>query len=350
VHSGQSFTVFALIPPGAELPTGVVVEAVMQSGRLQTTIAVPPASMHLRGKMIHAMAARQAVQDLLDGTSQLQLEANGSPEQVRKAVEQLGLQYSLATPYTSYVAVQEDGTVQCADSEMMAPTARAPAWGAGSSAMPTAPAWGAGYNASPASAALPTRKSAASPMQATLGPTKGGGGPYKSVPVGLFKGGGGGGSSGRPSPEGGLPAHFYGPTKSAERFRSAEANTSVASASPCVVCWEVPALATQTYGAAQLSQLVAMQTIYGYFLASTVLASLLGVSRGHIFTTPTMDFSSTLWTTAVVAMVLQKHDSSAGGMASCAKALHWLSQQPVNITELMDRARTFLAGRPQPAP
>ncbi|KAJ3321656.1 hypothetical protein HDU76_014043 [Blyttiomyces sp. JEL0837] len=110
---GARFTAFAILDPSVPVPEFVKVTGTSPDGPLELTIPVKKAT---DGIQIHTQAARKLIRDLEDNKSYLQpflaktqkLVGPVPTAIVKNEVVKLGVKYSLASKYTSFLAVEKD--------------------------------------------------------------------------------------------------------------------------------------------------------------------------------------------------------------------------------------------------
>jgi len=286
VHSNRRLTVFAIVPPSGRMPISVTMHATTPSGLLSTTVSLP-ANM-LRGQHVHQMAAHMLVRDLLDGKTG----TPATPEAIKQAVVRLAVQYSIASPHTSFVAVRADGSET--EVKITDETETISSSGTSKSASMGGPTKGG-----------TTLKSAS--MGETL----------KSAGCYLTKG---------------------GPTKSPAK----SVGFGTVTRSPPVACDE-PRPPREVWTSAHLANIASRQTVYGYFTLSPMLMGLLCVT----VPVPAEVGSDTVWVTALTVVVLTRRyinvdatndDKKSSVMVAtrvCDAAVKWLKGQPLVYERLM---------------
>lgn len=115
IFPGMRFVVFALTSQ-RRIPRQVVLRGRLDDGGGRIEIVVPVSSVRLFNErspdipLVHTLAARQLITDLVEDRAPLPIAVNPSTsaEEIRKAaVVRLGVQYQLASRYTSFVAVDD---------------------------------------------------------------------------------------------------------------------------------------------------------------------------------------------------------------------------------------------------
>lgn len=96
----SSATVFALFPKDA--PAAPIEFEGTYSNEPISASATPESFVLTRGKLIHRLAARAVLRDAEEHP-----EAGGTPEAIEEKFKPLALKYSLASKYTSFVAIEK---------------------------------------------------------------------------------------------------------------------------------------------------------------------------------------------------------------------------------------------------
>jgi hypothetical protein len=100
VFTKTRLVVYCLTPPGVELPT----EAVLSADQLLPT-TVKVTDTFVQGSTVQRLAARELIRDLEEGRSALHQDSATSSAAVQDEIRRLGLQYTLTSSETSFVAV-----------------------------------------------------------------------------------------------------------------------------------------------------------------------------------------------------------------------------------------------------
>jgi len=102
IFSNKKFICYAFLHPSVKMEK-ITLTADSPDGPLNVTLPVEQTS----GGVVHRLAARTLIRDLEEGSSHLHRRAiKPSQEQVKQEIINLGLQFNLASKYTSFVAVQ----------------------------------------------------------------------------------------------------------------------------------------------------------------------------------------------------------------------------------------------------
>ncbi|CAG8591291.1 17200_t:CDS:2 [Dentiscutata erythropus] len=117
IYSGARFIVYCILEKGLEPCKEIILSAISNDGPMKLSIPLDP--VVLQGSKIHTLAARKLIQDLEDGTSFIHKHHRNSNKimpysLIREQIVKLGVTYSLASKYTSFLAVDER------DSELLA--------------------------------------------------------------------------------------------------------------------------------------------------------------------------------------------------------------------------------------
>ena len=251
VHSGQNLTVFAIVPAGSPMPRSVTLCATTPAGILETTVplAAEAAENLTTGRVLHQMAANAAVREMLDGKT------GAEQDLVRREVVHLGTQYTLGTPFTSFVAVQGD----LQTTAIIGRAAQGSAQGSNGRAV--------------------------APSAATS---------FSAAMFGQTRGGGGGGNG--------------APTKSAcsGMFAPAPKKVCVASPNTTITTTTTTSTSTTVWTARRLQDILCRKTLYGYFLESHELASLLCIDFCTLTNNVRVGSVDAVWVTAVVVVILRQ--------------------------------------------
>ncbi|RIB09112.1 von Willebrand factor type A domain-containing protein [Gigaspora rosea] len=110
IYQGVRLMVYCILSKGIEPKQNITLSAMSQDGPMKLEIPVDPVT--LQGSKIHTLAARKLIQNLEDGTSFLHNHQKYQGKQVpnsivRKQIISLGKTYSLASRYTSFIAIEE---------------------------------------------------------------------------------------------------------------------------------------------------------------------------------------------------------------------------------------------------
>lgn len=106
MYSGNRFVVFTLLKhPGFVVPQNVTVRACQGELTVSVPVDLLPAD-ESRTHLIHTLAARKIIQDLDDNDRDIDSSATKS------TIIHLGEQYQLASRYTSFIAIDDNGVAQ----------------------------------------------------------------------------------------------------------------------------------------------------------------------------------------------------------------------------------------------
>jgi len=253
VHSGQNLTVFAIVPAGSPMPRSVTLCATTPAGMLETTVwlSADAAENLTTGRVLHQMAANAAVREMLDGKT------GAEQDLVRREVVHLGTQYTLGTPFTSFVAVQ-------GDLQTTANIGRAAQGSAqGSIGRAVAPSAATSFSA------------------AMFNQTRGGGG--KGAPT-------------KSACSDGLTKGMFAPAPK----KVCVANTTITTTTT------TSTTTTSVWTARRLQDILCRKTLYGYFLESHELAGLLCIDFCTLTNNVRMGSVDAVWVTAVVVVILRQ--------------------------------------------
>ncbi|CAG8449792.1 8343_t:CDS:2 [Cetraspora pellucida] len=110
IYQGVRLIVYCILAKGVEPKKSITLSAMSQDGPMRLEIPVDPVT--LQGTKMHTLAARKLIQNLEDGTSFLHKHQKYRGKQVpysvvRNQIISLGKTYSLASRYTSFIAIDE---------------------------------------------------------------------------------------------------------------------------------------------------------------------------------------------------------------------------------------------------
>ncbi|CAG8737750.1 6687_t:CDS:2, partial [Dentiscutata heterogama] len=110
IYQGVRFMVYCILAKGVVPKENITLSAMSQDGPMRLEIPVDP--VKLEGSKIHTLAARKLIQNLEDGTSFLHNHQKYQGKQVpnsvvRNQIVSLSKTYSLASRYTSFIAIDE---------------------------------------------------------------------------------------------------------------------------------------------------------------------------------------------------------------------------------------------------
>jgi hypothetical protein len=112
IFPGMRFIVFALVDHGVTIPKKVILRGKFHGdGGREITVPIPVSSVkpsYSDFPLVHTLAARHLITELVEGRATPPIAPHPGADAVRAAVIQLGVDYQLASRYTSFVAV-EDG-------------------------------------------------------------------------------------------------------------------------------------------------------------------------------------------------------------------------------------------------
>ncbi|CAG8620684.1 8633_t:CDS:10, partial [Ambispora gerdemannii] len=121
IYSGVRVVVYAILAKGVEPKKVITLSAQSLDGPIKLDIDVDPVT--LQGSKIHTLAARKLIQDLEEGTSFLHAESEEknkvSDDLVKEQIINLGITFSLASRYTSFLAIDEKTKSEIARSETL---------------------------------------------------------------------------------------------------------------------------------------------------------------------------------------------------------------------------------------
>ncbi|KAJ3327129.1 hypothetical protein HDU76_012344 [Blyttiomyces sp. JEL0837] len=111
---GVRFTAYAILDSSIAVPSTIKITGTSPDGPLELEIPVKHTST--TGTQIHTLAARKLIRDLEDGTSYLQpylkktqnLVGPVPGKTVKEEIVKIGVKYSLASKFTSFIAVEKD--------------------------------------------------------------------------------------------------------------------------------------------------------------------------------------------------------------------------------------------------
>ena len=127
IYDGQRIIVYKLLDETLELDDEVSIKAKTPEGDLEVSLPVNKDSF-LVGNSLHQLCARKLIQEIEEE------EEHEEPEASRRLIEELGLQYSLASRHTSFVGVDEkQGKVDCHMTTRQVPNQLPNNWGGGGS-------------------------------------------------------------------------------------------------------------------------------------------------------------------------------------------------------------------------
>ncbi|CAG8550347.1 46342_t:CDS:2 [Gigaspora margarita] len=110
IYQGVRLMVYCILSKGIEPKQNITLSAMSQDGPMKLEIPVDPVT--LQGSKMHTLAARKLIQNLEDGTSFLHNHQKYQGKQVpnsivRNQIISLSKTYSLASRYTSFIAIEE---------------------------------------------------------------------------------------------------------------------------------------------------------------------------------------------------------------------------------------------------
>ncbi|RIB25180.1 hypothetical protein C2G38_2068169 [Gigaspora rosea] len=110
IYPGVRFIVYCILEKGVEACKEIILSANSHDGPMKLSIPLDPVT--LQGSKIHTLAARKLIQDLDDGTSFIHKHPRNSGKLipvslVREQIVKLGIAYTLASKYTSFLAIDE---------------------------------------------------------------------------------------------------------------------------------------------------------------------------------------------------------------------------------------------------
>ncbi|CAG8457515.1 1321_t:CDS:10 [Dentiscutata erythropus] len=120
IYPGVRFIVYCILEKGVEACKEIILSATSQDGPMKLSIPLDPVT--LQGSKIHTLAARKLIQDLDDGTSFIHKHPRNSGKLIpisliREQIVKLGIMYSLASKYTSFLAIDERDNQVVAESQ-----------------------------------------------------------------------------------------------------------------------------------------------------------------------------------------------------------------------------------------
>ncbi|CAG8486152.1 327_t:CDS:10 [Cetraspora pellucida] len=110
IYPGARFIVYCILEKGVEACKEIILSANSHDGPMKLSIPLDP--VILRGSKIHTLAARKLIQDLEEGTSFIHKHPMNKGKNIqntliREHIVNLGVAYSLASKYTSFLAIDE---------------------------------------------------------------------------------------------------------------------------------------------------------------------------------------------------------------------------------------------------
>lgn len=101
--------VYCFLAPGQKPRETIFLEGQSDDGPLEIEVNLEEAA---QGKLIHTLAARKMISEMEEGTSYLQQDDFGnkleiSPDSIKSEIVTMGLQFSLASTHTSFIAVDK---------------------------------------------------------------------------------------------------------------------------------------------------------------------------------------------------------------------------------------------------
>ncbi|KAF0559042.1 von willebrand domain-containing protein [Gigaspora margarita] len=110
IYPGVRFIVYCILEKSVETCKEIILSANSHDGPMKLSIPLDP--VILQGSKIHTLAARKLIQDLDDGTSFIHKHPRNSGKMIpvsliREQIVKLGITYTLASKYTSFLAIDE---------------------------------------------------------------------------------------------------------------------------------------------------------------------------------------------------------------------------------------------------
>ncbi|CAG8589441.1 353_t:CDS:2 [Dentiscutata erythropus] len=110
IYPGTRFIVYCILENGIEPCKEITLSGISTEGPIKLSVSLDPVA--LQGSKIHTLAARKLIQDLEEGSSFIHKHPKNSGKTIpnsliREQVTNLGVTYSLASKYTSFLAIDE---------------------------------------------------------------------------------------------------------------------------------------------------------------------------------------------------------------------------------------------------
>ncbi|CAG8584774.1 41229_t:CDS:2 [Gigaspora margarita] len=120
IYPGARFIIYCILEKDVEPCKEIILSAISQDGPMKLSIPLDPVA--LQGTKIHTLAARKLIQDLEEGTSFIHKHPRNKGKNIpdsliREHIVKLGVTYSLASKYTSFLAVDERGSELVAEAK-----------------------------------------------------------------------------------------------------------------------------------------------------------------------------------------------------------------------------------------
>ncbi|RHZ83023.1 hypothetical protein Glove_100g22 [Diversispora epigaea] len=116
LYSGVRFVIYCFLSKEVSPPKHIIIEATCEDGPIRLEVPIDPET--LQGSKIHTLGARKMIQDFEEGSSYLhQIMKNNEDNNldqgiVREQIVDLGKRFSLASRYTSFLAIDERENLQ----------------------------------------------------------------------------------------------------------------------------------------------------------------------------------------------------------------------------------------------
>ncbi|RHZ61182.1 hypothetical protein Glove_349g87 [Diversispora epigaea] len=122
LYSGVRFIIYCFLSKEVSPPKHIILEAICEDGPIRLEVPIDPVT--LQGSKIHTLGARKMIQDFEEGSSYLhqimKINEDNNLDQgiVREQIVDLGKRFSLASKYTSFLAIDERENLQISEAKI----------------------------------------------------------------------------------------------------------------------------------------------------------------------------------------------------------------------------------------
>ncbi|RHZ61188.1 hypothetical protein Glove_349g88 [Diversispora epigaea] len=122
LYSGVRFIIYCFLSKEVSPPKHIILEAICEDGPIRLEVPIDPVT--LQGSKIHTLGARKMIQDFEEGSSYLhqimKITEDNNLDQgiIREQIVDLGKRFSLASKYTSFLAIDERENLQISEAKI----------------------------------------------------------------------------------------------------------------------------------------------------------------------------------------------------------------------------------------
>ncbi|RHZ62223.1 hypothetical protein Glove_341g18 [Diversispora epigaea] len=122
LYSGVRFIIYCFLSKEVSPPKHIILEAICEDGPIRLDVPIDPVT--LQGSKIHTLGARKMIQDFEEGSSYLHQIMKSNEDNnldqgiIREQIVDLGKRFSLASKYTSFLAIDERENLQISEAKI----------------------------------------------------------------------------------------------------------------------------------------------------------------------------------------------------------------------------------------